>query len=104
MEMFKGKGSTIELQKEKVVVNMVLVMTNQNKTITQEDLKEKNLKKSKTQMEKKGFNNLLRLLFESFGKSTHLYHYKRYSTLPLTIQKQRGSILGLSKIFQYHRN
>jgi hypothetical protein len=44
MEMFKGKGSTIELQKEKVVVNIVLVMTNQSKTITQEDLKKKTSK------------------------------------------------------------
>jgi predicted GIY-YIG superfamily endonuclease len=44
MEMFKGKGSTVEPQKEKDVINMVLVVTTQSKAITQEDLKEKNLK------------------------------------------------------------
>ncbi len=41
--MFKRKNSIVELQKEKVVVNMVLIVTNQNKTMTHEDLKEKNL-------------------------------------------------------------
>ncbi len=51
MEMFKGKGSIIELQKEKVVVNMALIMTSQSKAITQEDLKEKEPQKPKTQMD-----------------------------------------------------
>jgi hypothetical protein len=43
LEMFKRKNSIVELQKEKAAVNMVLIVTNHNKTMTHEDLKEKNL-------------------------------------------------------------
>ncbi len=39
--MLKGKASTVEPHKEKVVVNMVLLMITQSKAITQEYLKEK---------------------------------------------------------------
>jgi hypothetical protein len=42
--MFKGKGSIVESHKEEAIINMVLIVTTQNKAMSQEDSKEKTSK------------------------------------------------------------
>ncbi len=44
LEMFKGKGSIVESHKEEAIINMVLIVTTQNKAMSQEDSKEKTSK------------------------------------------------------------